>query len=216
MTFALHILFTVMAWIISFTRLVKIIRRGVWKTDRGAIRIWWATFLFAIVVTFLVTPAGGWIDRYTLPNFARFIAYSAIMLTLHIVVSSSLNLFQSRIHQFQRKLLTPFLAVGLVALFLLYIMFVRETPGWNETPYPINPAQAVFQIIPFLWAAIFCLFQAVSSWQVLRLETVVVTRYRMTFILLTSISGVLMFTCKFLFDAGYFWPSLNNAGISNR
>jgi len=37
--FFLHILFTVMAWIISFTRLVKIIRRGMSKRLVAAYRL---------------------------------------------------------------------------------------------------------------------------------------------------------------------------------
>jgi len=215
MALVLHILFAMMAWGISFTRLIKILQRRAWTSDRVAVHIWAATFMFAMVVTLLVTPANEWIDRNTLPNFARFIAYNALMLTLYLIVTAFLNTFKTPIHSIELRLIKPFLAAGLLFLFLLYAVFVRRTEGWINNPNPTNAAEAVFQLIPFFWAGVLCLMLAVACRSYLRYETVVVARYRIFLILLTAISGFLMFVCKFLFIDGFFWAPLKGGLVQS-
>ena len=73
---AIEISLCVLAWLIALNRGRTALVNRAWKNDPTAFLVGSASLFFALTMTFLVTPLSDVVNRLTLPNFSRLLAYS--------------------------------------------------------------------------------------------------------------------------------------------
>ena len=210
---AIEISLSVLAWIIALIRLPSILRSKAWRTDRIAFRIWIATFFFALTMTFLVTSVGDGINRFSLPNFSRLLAYGSVSLTLYLVASSFMVTFPTPKNKRQLPYLKPYLFLTLGLLITVYIIFVSHAPRWEDVPIPATLGEMLFKTAIFSYAAILCVMMALACYRYLNQEAVAITKYRIIAIILTAMGGAAFFFTKLILTLGYIWSPLGSPFI---
>ena len=90
MNHAIEISLCVLAWLIALNRGRTALLNRAWRNDPTAFLIGAASLFFALTMTFLVTPLSDIVNRLTMPNFSRLLAYSFVSVTLYLTTSSSL------------------------------------------------------------------------------------------------------------------------------
>lgn len=201
------------AWMITLLRARSILINRIWKTDLVAFKVWLGSLCFALTMTFLVTSWGIAIDRQTFPNFSRVAAYSFVSLTLYLIASSILVTFPTLQNQRQLRFLKTYLIATLISLVVVYILFVSQTPEWEEGPIPASMAEMAFKLVMFTYAASACTIMAIAYSRYLSREHVIVTKYRIAAITFTAIGGGAFFFTKIILALGYLWHPLSSEWI---
>lgn len=205
---AIEISLSVLAWLIVLNRGRTALLNRAWKNDPTAFLIGAASLFFALTMTFLVTPLSDIVNRITMPNFSRLLAYSFVSVTLYLTTSSSLITFPIPQNLRHQRYLKPYLLVTLGLLFAWYIFFVSHTPEWEEQPIPASASEMIFKLVMFTHAIILCTIIAMACVHYVNQEKVAVTKYRIATISLTAIFGGAFFFTKSILALGYLWYPL--------
>jgi len=205
---AIEISLSVLAWLIALNRGRTALMNRAWRNDPIAFGVGSASLFFALTMTFLVTPLSDVINRLTMPNFSRLLAYGSVSVTLYLTTSSSLITFPTPQNLRHRSILKPYLQATLGLLLVSYIFFVSRTPEWQEQPIPGSAAEMVFKLVMFTHAIVLCTLIAVACYHYINHEKVVVTRYRIVTISFTAICGGAFFFTKSILALGYLWHPL--------
>jgi hypothetical protein len=210
---AIEISLCVLAWLIALNRGRTALLNRAWKNDSTAFLVGAASLFFALTMTFLVTPLSDVINRLTLPNFSRLLAYSSVSVTLYLTTSSSLITFPIPQNLRHQRYLKPYLLATLGLLLVSYLFFVSRTPEWEEQPIPGSAAEMVFKLVMFTHAIVLCTIIAVACYHYINQEKVVVTRYRIVTISLTALCGGAFFFTKTILSLSYLWHPLGTEWI---
>ena len=194
-----------LAWLIALLRIRTLILSRAWKNDPIAFKVWLATLFFALTMTFLITPLSIVINRLTYPNLSRLLAYSSVSMTLYLTASSFLTTFPTSQNKHLLRYLKPYLTFTLLALLLVYIIFVSRTAEWIEQPIPETAAEMYLKLGLFTYATILCAIMAVACYRYLNQESVAVTKYRIVTIILTAMGGGAFFFTKTVLALSYLW-----------
>ncbi len=205
---AIEISISLLAWLIALNQVRTILLSRAWKTDPIAFRVWVASVSFALTLTFLISTLGQAINRLTIPNLSRLLAYTAVSMTLYLTASSFLVTFPTRQNQRQARYLKPYLMLTLIGLLVVYVFLVSRTPEWVDQPIPATAAEMIFKLVMFTYATIFCTIMAVACFRYLNQEKAVVTKYRIVTIILTATGGGAFFFSKAVLALGYLWHPL--------
>jgi len=205
---AIEISLCVLAWLIALNRGRKALLNWAWKTDPTAFLVGAASLFFALTMTFLVTPLSDVVNRLTMPNFSRLLAYSFVSVTLYLTTSSSLITFPIPQNLRHQRFLKPYLLGTLGLLLVLYVFFVSHTPEWEEQPIPATATEMVFKLVMFTHAIVLCTIIAVACLHYVNQEKVAVTKYRIATISFTAMCGGAFFFTKSLLALSFLWHSL--------